>query len=103
MKVTLNKRKSGIHNLRKKYSGFKILRGYENNEIYPYKLIVLFIIKSREPRKGTLTRFCLDRIKENKSVVISQPTTPEMFAFLEKNNFVRLTKDEWILTPFMVM
>ena len=92
----------GLSNLRLKYRGFKILRGYETGD-GKYKTIVLFIIKTKERRRGTLARFCEDRLKENKSVVIVNPTNQEMVNFLHKNRFVKCLQtdenDYWILTP----
>jgi len=92
----------GLSNLRPKYNGFKILRGYERGTD-KYKIIVLFIIKVKNRRTGVLTRFCKDRLKENKSIVIVNPTNQEMVNFLHKNRFVKCHQtdknDYWILTP----
>lgn len=92
----------GLSNLRLKYRGFKILRGYEAGD-GKYKIIVLFIIKTEKRRCGTLTRFCEDRLKENKSIIIINPTNQAMVNFLHKNRFVKFIEtkanDFWILTP----
>ena len=92
----------GFYNLRLKYPGFKILRGYESGD-GKYKMIVLFIIKTKERRRGILTRFCENRLKENKSIIIVNPTNQNMVNFLHKNRFVRFfsseERDYWILTP----
>lgn len=98
MCAKLDGRRIGLENLKKKYPGFKILRGYEKT-VRGRKLITLFIVKSKKPRTGTLERFCKDRLEENKSILISQPTTVAMMNFLQKNRFFRLQEDTWILTP----
>ena len=103
MKTRLNGvHRPGLSNLRLKYRGFKILRGYETGERW-HKTIVLFIIKTKERRRGILTRFCEDRLKENKSIIIINPTNQAMVNFLHKNRFVKYLQtddnDYWILTP----
>lgn len=98
----LNARKFSLQNLRKKYSGFKILRGYEW-ENKGREGVTIFIVKSEKKRKGTLSRFCQERIKENKCVIIVNPTNQAMVNFLYKNRFVKFIQTEandfWILTP----
>lgn len=95
-----------MHNLRKKYKGFKILRGYEWNS-NGRRGVTIFIVKSKRRRVGTLSRFCEDRLKENKSIIIVNPTNQAMVNFLYKNRFVKFLQtqdhDYWILTPITPM
>ena len=103
MCAKLDSRKAALQDLKKKYKGFKILRGYEEHK-GRYKQIVLILIKVKKPRMGTFTRFCEDRLKENKSIIVCDPTTVAMYGALQKNRFVCFARphkksEYWILTP----
>lgn len=92
--------RAGYQNLKKVYPGFKILRGY----IYTrpkngHRCVMLFIIKTKQQRAGILTKFCQDRLAEDMSIVIDQPTNQAMINFLIKNNFIEMLPYRWILTP----
>lgn len=84
-----------LQNLKKLYKadGFKILRGYEFGEGYQAR-VHLIIVKTKKTRIGTLRDFCLDRMREGKSVVIVNPTTEMMINFLNKYGFYKLKISE---------
>lgn len=92
-----------MRNLKPKFSGFKVLRGYEYMGDEDKRFITLLLVSAKEPRTGAFTRLCQKALRQDASVVVVNPASEAMMHALKKNDFILFYKSElidaYILTP----